>query len=606
MAGPTAGGGGPAQFPKEYAARQAMNQEATIYFAAAVAGLIGIVTVFHLVRVAARNASLASAPTVVASPFFYASRLLRNVLLRKVPGLPSAGHACLAVTYVALNIVLTFTHLLDNPVMSLKSNVASRSGWLSLANMCLAIFLGMKNTPLGYLTTWSYERLNSLHQIVGYTTMSLVIVHAAAYTDYFGASGNLARLRVIDETYGIVAGFTMLTLVVVAFTLRRRYYELFYVVHVSFFVLTIVFTGLHQPDIPKRIFVITATGAGIWVFDRIIRIVRVCWYSVGNTATVYPLPHGGTRIVLRKPPAGARSGEHCFLWMPSVRLLEMHPFTMAAMDPLEFVVASYDGFTSDLHKFARASPGATVRASVEGSYGSFPDPAAYDKVVLIAGGSGASFIVGMALNLLQRVRPGYRQSVEFVWMVKDYDHFDWFAGHLSTIRHTLNASISLFVTRSPQPDMTITLGQVDLHNAATPYTPDSAPGSPVDLEEKYPLPLERPRSALVRHISDPEKSGADSDFSSPVSHLSASPAIPYLQPAQAAGRSHVHGIPITYGRPDVSEIVRKAVDGTPVNQRVLVMCCGPDGLTTEVRNTTARSISRKGPTVELHCEQFGW
>lgn len=74
MAGPNAGGGGPAQFPEIYAARQATNEEAAIYFAAAIAGLIGVVTIFHLVRVLGRKASLASAPTVAASPFFYASR----------------------------------------------------------------------------------------------------------------------------------------------------------------------------------------------------------------------------------------------------------------------------------------------------------------------------------------------------------------------------------------------------------------------------------------------------------------------------------------------------------------------------------------------------
>lgn len=177
------------------------------------------------------------------------------------------------------------------------------------------------------------------------------------------------------------------------------------------------------------------------------------------------------------------------------------------------------------------------------------------------------------------------------------------------------------MTRFPQSNTTTTstaLGEADLPNPAAPYTPDSAPGSPLDLEEKYPLPPEQPRSALVRHMFDPEKeeAGADSDFPFPFSpssvSVSVSPSIPYLQPPQAegdaeAGRSrHIHGIPISHGRPDVTDIVRKAVDGTPVNQRVLVMCCGPDGLTTEVRNATARKISRRGPTVELHCEQFGW
>lgn len=270
------------------------------------------------------------------------------------------------------------------------------------------------------MTTWSYERLNFIHQIVGYTALVVTIIHGAAYAAHFLDMGLAARLRVNEEIYGIVAGFTMLTLVVVGFTIRRRCYELFYIIHVSFFILTMVFIGLHQPETHKRILQATIVGAAIWALDRLIRIGRVALFSLNNRATVYPLPHGGTRIVLNKAPLGARSGEHCFLWVPSVRYLEMHPFTIAASDPLEFVVAAYDGFTRDLHSYAQCNPGASLAASVEGSYGSFPNPASYDKVVMVAGGSGASFTVGMALNMLRQMTAGSRQSIVFVWMVKDY------------------------------------------------------------------------------------------------------------------------------------------------------------------------------------------
>lgn len=287
-----------------------------------------------------------------------------------------------------------------------------------MGNICVAVFLGLKNTPLGVLTTWSYERLNVLHRIVGYTAMAQCIIHASAYSSYFIALGNMARLRVAEEIYGMVAGFTMLTMVVVAFAIRRRCYEIFYAIHISFFIITMVFLGLHQPESSKRMIYAVIAVCGIWVLDRVIRFVRLVTYSVNNSVTVHPLPHGGTRITLQKAPAGARSGKHCFIWIPRIRTWEMHPFTIANVNPLEFVVASYDGFTRDLHEYATANPGATLRASVEGSYGKSPNPIVYEKVVLIAGGSGASFAVGMAMDMLKHVKTDTRPSVTFVWAVR--------------------------------------------------------------------------------------------------------------------------------------------------------------------------------------------
>lgn len=485
---------------------------------------------------------------------------------------------------------------------------------LSIANIAFVIFLSLKNTPLGYLTAWSYERLNVLHQIAGYVTMAMIIVHGSTYSSYFIKQGNFARLRVPEEIYGIASGFTFLTLVLAGAIVRLWYYELFYILHVSFFAISMVLVGLHQPEMTKKIIIVTAVGASIWVFDRVVRFVRVVLYSFNNTATVHPLPHGGTRIILKKAPYGSSPGEHCFLWIPKIRAFEMHPFTMAATDPLEFVVNSYDGFTRELHEFAVRNPGATIKASVEGSYGTFPNPAEYDKIVLVAGGSGASFTVGTALNLLKRITQGSKHSIVFVWMVKDPGkHLDqirsrvykltfiarleWFAGHLSTIRQALNSSIMLYVTQASE-------GQGSMHDnsakedrsrsgtissaSSTPFTPSS------EKFDAQNIPKQPPK-VLTRAISDPEKSGFESDApssASPVQQTEASP--------------HLSGIPINYGRPDISSIIRDAIGETPSDQRVLVMGCGPEALMTQVRNTTASCIRTTGPAVELHCEQFGW
>lgn len=301
---------------------------------------------------------------------------------------------------------------------------------MAISNLVVVVFLSLKNTPLGYLTAWSYERINALHQIAGYTLMSLIIIHSSSYSSYFLGMGNVVRMQAKEEIFGIVAGFCVLTLVLAGSVIRRFWYELFYVIHVLFFICGITFIGLHQPDPAKKLLIATCFAGAMWGADRVLRFCRLVAYSVNNNATVHPLPHGGTRIVLKKTPLGASSGDHCFLWIPGVRLLEMHPFTISAVGPLEFVVASYDGFTRDLHKYAVDHPGATLRASTEGPYGRFPDSTAYDKVVFIGGGSGGSFTFGMALDLLKKMKPESTQQLVFLWIVKDHGEYPLCIGSL--------------------------------------------------------------------------------------------------------------------------------------------------------------------------------
>ncbi|OHW94917.1 ferric reductase like transmembrane component [Colletotrichum incanum] len=587
-------GGGPSAFPKLFAQRSRMNHEAMTYYATALAALTGVFIAFHLIRLLAQKTGIAAKLSFIAKPFVFASRIIRRVSVRKVPFLPSTGHAAIAIAYVVANVVLTLTYI-DTSALPYLTVVGARAGWLSIVNIAFVVFLALKNTPLGYLTAWSYERLNVLHQIAGYVTMALIIVHGATYSSYFIQQGNLARLRVHEEIYGIVSGFTFLVVVLAGAIVRLWYYELSYILHVSGFAISMVLVGLHQPELSKKIVIITAVGAGIWLFDRGVRLVRVVAYSFNNTATVHPLPNGGTRITLKKPPYGASSGEHCFLWIPKIRALEMHPFTIAAMDPLEFVINSYDGFTRDLHKYALRNPGATLKASVEGSYGTFPNPAEYDKVILIAGGSGASFTVGTALNLLKQLTRNSGQSIVFVWMVKEHTRLEWFARHLSTIHDSLQSSVLLYVTRTtdsakgPITDEDRSRSGTISSEASTPITPAT---EKFDTENGIP---QQPPKVITRVVSDPEKSGFESDVTFPVSPLQ-----------QNGYPDHINSIPINYGRGDVAAIIRNNINDATPNQRVLVMGCGPDSLMTQVRNTTASCIRTSGPAVELHCEQFGW
>lgn len=279
------------------------------------------------------------------------------------------------------------------------------------------MFLSLKNTPLGFLAGWSYERLNSLHRVSGLMTFILVLIHAALYSSFFIEQQNAERLRFTEEIFGIVAGFTLFTVVAVALTLQRRCYELFYILHVLFFITSLVFICFHHPTAAERVIIPIGLAAGIWFADRLVRASRLVYHGINNTATLQPLASGSTRVIMRKSLSNGRSGQHAYLWIPGVRLFETHPFTIVNMQPLEFVIDAHDGFTRDLHKYAVKNPDIALKASIEGPYGQIPEPALYDKILIFAGGSGATFGFGIALQLLRDTV--IKRDITVVWAIRN-------------------------------------------------------------------------------------------------------------------------------------------------------------------------------------------
>lgn len=288
------------------------------------------------------------------------------------------------------------------------------------ANFVLVVFLALKNTPLAVLSAHSYERLNCLHQIAGYTTFAYLVLHGAMYTHYFYDSGAPAILSAPSTVAGIIAAFGFLLVVASAVIVRFLWYEIFFALHVIGFLMALVGSFYHQSVVQEGIVIMFAVIAAIWGADRLVRGGRLLFRSFNNYATLEALPHGGTRIVVAKKPLGAQPGKHCYLWLPQVRAFESHPFTIVATEPMEFVVNAHSGFTRDLRKYAEANPGASLRVSLDGPYGTFPDPMAFDKVVLVAGGTGATFTFGLAVNMLERMGPQSTQNITFIWSVKKH------------------------------------------------------------------------------------------------------------------------------------------------------------------------------------------
>nr|POE56286.1 ferric/cupric reductase transmembrane component 2 [Quercus suber] len=205
-------------------------------------------------------------------------------------------------------------------------------------------------------------------------------------------------LRNTHQYAAMTAGISLL-IILLSVLLRQRRYELFYVIHIVFAVVILI-TGKKNDLL-----------------------------NAGTKA----LPEGATRVTLQRGLSAA-PGSHAFLYIPGVRAFETHPFSLFATNPAEFVVNARDGFTRSLHQAAVANSGKKLRAAIEGPYGQPPAVLDFDKVVIIAGGSGATFCLSMALAWAQGAN-------------NFPDYLEWFGPEMAELQSCTAVQLLIHVTR---------------------------------------------------------------------------------------------------------------------------------------------------------------
>ncbi|KAK6193285.1 hypothetical protein LQW54_012612 [Pestalotiopsis sp. IQ-011] len=425
---------------------------------------------------------------------------------------------------------------------------------MATANSAFNVFLALKNTPLAFLTKYSYKRLNFLHRVAGHTTVLFMLLHTAAYIRYEVAQNKLYKLLEIDNVCGIVAGCAMFVITLIALLFMERTYKLFYVAHTTPFIVATIATGLHRPKWIDRIPIVMILIAVAWTLDRLTRFSWMVARSVNNEARLELLPNGGTKVTLKKPLKHAAPGSHCFLWIPRAQLFETHPFTIVSNGPsgLELVAKAHDGFTN-----------------VDGPYGTCPNPASYEKLILVIGGTRATFAFGMIMDLLQRSESDANPQVHLIWAVKHIDDIAWASKHIKAL-HTygLRVSLAIYVTQE-QP---------------------SACNSDEDGTNPLPLDLTQYFSAYgsAESTSSPtgEKRQGMNENSSPTDDAA--------------------GWVLMYQKLKVDEVLTGLVAAADAHQRMLIGVCGPSGMTAASRDVVSTLMQPNGPSIDLHCESFGW
>ncbi|KAF2771871.1 putative FRE ferric reductase-like transmembrane component [Teratosphaeria nubilosa] len=512
----------------------------------------------------------------------------------------------LAAYWVVILILLWSNTILQESDAYRLEKPAFRAAWVTVTQIPFIYLLSCKFNPLSLLTGLSYERLNWLHRWVARTVFLTAIVHWSYFIrEWWLADFVLLEIQMMPMVkYGFGAFGVVTWMVLSGFGFfRAKAYELFVAQHIVAAAVLLWLLCKHVPSY-ARYNVYMAIGFmaldwGVrvgWNICRNMHLLTRAWTRVpGYNADLQILPGNVVRVTFKNIDFSWEAGQHVFLNLPRLRLLELHPFTIANSSTagvdgqvLTLLIKAHKGFSRSLLKAAlRQDPvaGRQFRAFLSGPWGMPPRLNHYETVVLVASSTGASFVVPILETLVNK--PGCIRNISMHWIIRYHEHIEWFRDALQVLVQqaqgsALNLKIAIHITQgtgvvapvAAERHNTIELleSKVEARSGANPIGNDecSSKSSMSSLEdEKFPLSL----------------TGATTQ------------------------RYSIH---IAYeGRPSVESMVRPPVEAAVGETAVVV--CGGASITAQARTFVAalsdeRAVHKGSGAqgIYLFTETYGW
>jgi NAD(P)H-flavin reductase len=362
--------------------------------------------------------------------------------------------------------------------------------------------------------------------------------------------------------------------------IRNRFYEFFKATHFLAALLFVLFFFFHCDHTLTSWDYFIATGS-IYLACLLFSQVRTFLaYGVSRHATLSVNSAGLVEVNIpihadysakQAIPTGFKwsPGQHIFIRFLGHGLHSMstHPFTICSLPPsspkeipnLRMLIKPSGGFTERLLRTASREPNGQVPVWLDGPYGGFNQRTwtAADKILLIAGGSGAGFLLPVLESLVR----------------------DCCAG---------SGSEKGGFAKCPQIQMTVAMRRVD---QASWYEQEIE-----DILDRYgakDLPL-----AVSVYVTDEDPATSSGSVASGEEDE-------VKKAKEATAKSAL--VTTLKGRPDLPLLVTEASQEEGIALGVAV--CGPSGMLYDVRNATAqaqrRVLSGGGArSVYLHSEHF--
>ncbi|KAJ8081405.1 ferric-chelate reductase Frp1 [Marasmius tenuissimus] len=298
------------------------------------------------------------------------------------------------------------------------------------------------------------------------------------------------------ETSGVAALGVLCGLVLLSLRPVRRWgYEVFFVLHVLAYVAFFVTVCYHTIYAPPWIF----PPLAFYGFDMLLRLLK---YRIKD-ATLEAVDSQLTLIRIPYCDAGWQAGQHVRLRVFfSGRVFESHSLSIMNAPPSISAMSNSNtaggiilgarvrgDWTKALNSYAESESERTsekpstraievpVHVMLDGPYGGCSlDLGSYESILLIAGGSGATFTLGLLDDIIGRCirlrrRNGEKiRRIEFAWWIRSFGCLEWFKGVLGDVaglvakadKEDLDLHISVFVTCLCNPDEVPVISNMDV------------------------------------------------------------------------------------------------------------------------------------------------
>ncbi|KAK3346764.1 ferric reductase NAD binding domain-containing protein [Lasiosphaeria hispida] len=366
-------------------------------------------------------------------------------------------------------------------------HLTKRFGMVAASQYPIQYLLALKSlNPYAFAFRSSHEHINRYHRVLGRVITLLLVLHWAFYMNFFAQNGLLPK-RMSDPIVraGVVSFLSLNILNTTALRpMRKLSYRLFFIVHLVVAFVMPVLLSFHAK--PARIFM--AEALVVFVADLASRkfdtvTAHASLESIPGTNLVKitaSVPHPKINRFRTQPgshiylsiPAGARKSVDAASVSHLLFGFLFNPFTVAAVDeengnltlvarhrsgPMTAALARLAGGTKLLGAApASASstntPGEKIPLYIEGPYGvatRFPhlSTSGFDRVLLVAGGIGATFIVPLYRSIIHE-NPSAR--VQMVWAVRGAGDATWAVTSRDEVQEAgiLNdENVEIFLTR---------------------------------------------------------------------------------------------------------------------------------------------------------------
>lgn len=409
-------------------------------------------------------------------------------------------------------------------------------------------------SPLAIIFSTSHEKLIHWHQLCGRVIMILLALHATWYINFFVQTDILMeRLRAPSSITGLISVTLLAMLSGTSLARVRQWsYRIFFFCHLAIGLAILPILLLHAK--PLRVYAIEALA--LFIIDRILRQMD----TIIEPATIMQVPHTDLLKVQIPIPTSklrrfqGKPGHHVYLNIPSgagssrIDGLLSNPFTVAEVSTTEITLvlrARQGPLTQTLRTHAEQF-GTKFPISIEGPYGPsaqvIDQALKMDRIHLVAGGIGATFIIPVYRALLEQLgaEAGGPERLHFTWALKSTAEASW----------ATDSEEQLF-TQSPNVHIYVT-----------------------------------------GHHSQRQSFGGD--------RLTESIEMGELQlPHELVG-----GIKPHIGQPDLEVLVSQTFS-YHAEESVAVLFCGPHDMARQLRAHVGKWVD-KGRYVSWHEESFGW